>query len=125
MAQVNNWIFSFSLLAGVLVGKLCPEIGSSRYRSFDDTGSDGSAGRATPWSVSASPNTVGHSEKLRLVVMIRLELLVQLAHQMKQQGPAVLAERQIAELIENHQISMHQTVGNLAGLPAAFPVPAH
>ena len=43
-------------------------------------------------------------------------VLVELRQQMEQQGPAGLAERQIAQLIENHQIHAHQRQGDPAGL---------
>ena len=38
-------------------------------------------------------------------------LLIQLADQVEQQCSSGLAERQIAQLIQNHQIGMRETIG--------------
>jgi len=43
--------------------------------------------------------------------------LVELAEQVEEQSPTVLTEWQIAELVENHDIRIHQTQRQLARLP--------
>lgn len=47
---------------------------------------------------------------------------VELREQMKQQGPAGLAERQISEFVQHHQIDVHQAVGDAAKLEAEVEV---
>ena len=44
-------------------------------------------------------------------------VFVELGEQVKEQGPARLAERQVAELIEDDQIDPHQAQGQFAGAP--------
>ena len=52
-------------------------------------------------------------------------LLVELAEQVEQQRTAGLAERQIAEFIEDDEIGVGQAVGELALLAGeSFPAPA-
>ena len=42
--------------------------------------------------------------------------LVEFAEQVKQQGPARCAERQVAQLIEDEEIETEQALGELSGL---------
>jgi hypothetical protein len=51
--------------------------------------------------ILASPNTLTHSEKDRLVVMMRLVFSVELRDQVKQQRAAVEANGQIAEFVQD------------------------
>src|SRR3989338_6426984 len=53
--------------------------------------------------ILASPNTLGHSLKSRLVDH-HAGLLVELAQQVEQQGAACLAEGQVAQLIKDDQV---------------------
>jgi hypothetical protein len=43
-------------------------------------------------------------------------VLIEFAEQVEQQGTAAVAERQIAELIQDHEIGAHQIQRNAAGL---------
>ena len=46
--------------------------------------------------------------------------LVQLADQMEQQGATDLADGQVAQFVEDHQVCMHETIGDSALLALAF-----
>jgi len=50
--------------------------------------------------ILASPNTLGHSPKARLVVTTMGRALVEPADEMEQQLAAGLGERQVAEFVE-------------------------
>jgi hypothetical protein len=47
-------------------------------------------------------------------------VLIELGQQVEQQGPAGLAERQIAQLVQNHQVHAHQGKGQLPRLAGGF-----
>ena len=64
--------------------------------------------------ILASPNTLGHSPKARLVVTMIEVLLVEPADQVEQQLPAGLREGQVAELVEDDQVDARQLVGDAA-----------
>jgi hypothetical protein len=66
--------------------------------------------------ILASPNTLGHSPKSRLVVMT-IDALIESADQMEQQLGAGLGERQIAEFVEDDEVHAGEVVGKTA-LPA-------
>src|ERR1700689_5112947 len=67
--------------------------------------------------IFGSPNTVAHSPKLRLVVMMTLGALVELAQQMEEQSSSGGAERQVAEFVKNDEVGIGEAPRNLAGLP--------
>ena len=46
--------------------------------------------------------------------------LVELAHEVEQKRPASLAEWQVAELVEDHEIRVHHAIGELAGFATGF-----
>ena len=58
----------------------------------------------------ASPNTLGHSPKARLVTNDG-GALIELADQMEEQLAAGLSERQIAELVEHDEIHAGEIFG--------------
>jgi Rod binding domain-containing protein len=64
--------------------------------------------------IFASPNTLDHSAKSRLVVTITLvcSYSVQLGQQMEQQRSAGLAEGQVAQLVEDDQIQLSAPMQN-------------
>lgn len=50
-----------------------------------------------------SPNSVAHSERLKLVLMTMPVFLIQLTDQMEQEGAIGPVERQVTGLVENDQ----------------------
>jgi hypothetical protein len=69
--------------------------------------------------ILASPNTLGHSPKARLVVTNDGGALIELADQMEAQLAAGLRKGQVAELVEDDEIH----AGEIFGKPA-LPVGA-
>ncbi len=64
--------------------------------------------------ILASPNTLAHSRKSRLVVTMIEGPLVEAADQMEQQLAAGLGEGQIAQLVEHDEIDAGELLGELA-----------
>src|ERR1035441_3637590 len=67
--------------------------------------------------ILASTNTLDHSAKSGLVGMTTL---VELREQMEQQRAARLAERQVAELVEDDDVHAQQTAGDATGFALDF-----
>jgi hypothetical protein len=64
--------------------------------------------------ILASPNTVGHSPKVRLVVTMAELVLVEPADQVEEQLTASLGEGQIAELVEDDEVEAAEVIGSAA-----------
>ena len=64
--------------------------------------------------ILASPNTVGHSPKVGLVVTMTELGLVEPADQVEQQLATSLGERQIAELVEDDEVEATKMIGGAA-----------
>ena len=62
--------------------------------------------------ILASPKTLGHSPKARLVVTMIEVLLVEAADQMEQQLAAGLGEGQIAEFVEHDEVHAGEIIGH-------------
>jgi hypothetical protein len=64
--------------------------------------------------ILASPNTLGHSLKARLVVTDDGGPLVQLADEVEQELAAGLGKGQIAEFVEDDEVHPRQVLGKPA-----------
>ena len=70
--------------------------------------------------ILASPKTLGPLAEAQVGGDDDAGALVELAEQVEQQGAARGAERQVAELVEDHEIGVEQAIGDLPGLVLAL-----
>ena len=61
--------------------------------------------------ILASPKTLAHSRNTRFVVTNHRRLLVEAREQVEQEIAAIARDRQVAELVKNHEVSPAHGIG--------------